>query len=100
MTAAYGAHFIGSNKLSIYKQDLPAKTIQKWRNFAADPAFITGIDWLRHVHAPKLTGGTPIEKFESAIAWHAYQKALSDIEDRLTALSADDRSIEEPPLNG
>jgi hypothetical protein len=84
--------------MSAFTEDFPAKLTQKWRAFASEPAFSAGIDWLRHTQAPKLTGSTPVEKFESAIAWHAYQKALNDVEDRLTQLPVDLTTLDEPPL--
>ena len=79
--------------------ELPRKVIQNWRDFSGDPAFTIGIDHLRHHHAPSISGGTPVEKFEAAVAWHAYQKALNDLEEVLTALPKPKADLDEPSLS-
>jgi hypothetical protein len=78
--------------------ELSRKTVQSWRNFAMDSAFQTGIDHLRHNHAPRLGVADAGEMLKNAFAWQAYQQALSDVEDVLTALPKKEQSIEQPGL--
>lgn len=85
--------------MSRITENLPQSVVQKWRLFVGTPEFIHGIDWLRHNHAPKVANsGTSVEKFEAAVGWSAYQQALTDVEDLLTALQKDSSSLDEPPL--
>lgn len=78
--------------------ELPRKVVQDWRNFAMSPSFQSGIDYLRHNHAPRLGIASEGEMLKNAFAWQAYQQALSDIEDTLTALPKKEQSIEQPGL--
>lgn len=84
--------------MSAYGQELSKITVQKWRNFSTDGAFSEGITHLRMMHAPRLDGATAVEKFESAVAWQAYMRALADVENVLTAFPFVEKSIDEPPL--
>jgi len=78
--------------------ELSRKHVQEWRNFAMSAAFAAGIDHLRHNHAPRLGVADAGEMLKNAFAWQAYQQALSDIEDVLTALPKKEQSIEQPGL--
>ncbi len=78
--------------------ELPRKVIQTWRDFTGDPAFTMGVTYLRHHHAPSISSGTAVEKFEAAVAWNAYQKALNDLEEVLTALPKAQGSLDEPGI--
>lgn len=79
--------------------ELPRKVIQDWRDWVGGAACTVGIDYLRHHKAPSISGGTPVEKFEAAIAWNAYQQALNDVENVLTELPKAAATLDEPSLN-
>ena len=88
--------------MSTFTEELPQRVTQFWRRMANDSSFQYGIDYLRH-NPPlgcRVTGTTPVEKFESAVAWNAYQMALNDIEMRLTATKAELPSLDEPSITG
>lgn len=79
--------------------ELSRRTVQEWRDFAGTPAFTQGIDFLRHNHAPTMSGDTEAAMLKSALGWNAYQKALSDVEEILTALPKQAASLDEPSLS-
>ncbi len=79
-------------------RELPRKVIQSWRDFVGDPAFTMGIEYLRHNHAPSISSGTAVEKFEAAVAWNAYQKALNDLEEVLTEIPKPAEPLDEKSL--
>lgn len=85
--------------MSTLTENLPHTVIQKWRNWASDPAFQTGIDFLRHRKAPRVPrDATAEDKRDGAVAWQAYHEALNDIEDVLTVLPDQGGSLDEPSI--
>lgn len=57
-----------------------------------------GLDYLRRNHAPKIGGNNEGEIVKNALSWTSYQQALDDIEEVLTSLSKEPKSLDESPL--
>jgi hypothetical protein len=84
--------------VSALPDELPRKTVQKWRNALLDPDLQLGIDWLRRYKAPRIDRATVPAMVESGISLAAYHSALDDIETLLTALPKVEKSAEAPGL--
>lgn len=83
--------------MSAYTEELPREVAVSWRKFLGTAHGQFGIDWLRQ-NGPRAGGKTATEVVESAFTWTGYQTALNDLEDRLTALPVQVKSLDEPPL--
>lgn len=66
----------------------------------ATPEFQEGALHLRLIHAPKESEHSDMAIVRGAHQWKGYQKALSDLEDILTALPTAEKPTEDPPLGG
>lgn len=80
-------------------KNLSRQTVQWWRNATDRPEFIEGLLWLRVNAAQSIESDTEGGLLKSAIAFGGYQQAISDIEDKLTFIPKQERTIDEPPLN-
>lgn len=83
--------------MSAITTELPKEIAIAWRKFLGTTEGQYGIDWLRR-NSPKAGGSTATEVVESAFRWQGYQEALDDVEDRLTAIPVQVKSLDEPPL--
>lgn len=84
--------------MSQLTEELDRKVIIAWRSWAQLPEFQAGIDWLRH-NRKRVSGGTPAELLEAALAWGSYMDALDDVQDKLTDIPKKEENLDEKPLN-
>lgn len=77
---------------------LSRKTVNWWRSASESQEFLDGIMYLRVNASSSLGGSTEGDLLKSALAFTGYQKALSDIEDKLTFIPQREKSSEEQPL--
>ena len=80
-------------------KNLSRQATQWWRNAAQRPEFTEGLLYLRVTAAQNIKADTEGDLLKSAIAFGGYQQAISDIEDKLTFIPKQERTIDEPPLN-
>ena len=78
--------------------DLPKKTIQAWRNFAATVPFDEGLTHLMVEYSPQIQGKTAEEMLRCACEFAGYMKAIKDVRDRLTFIQEAPESMDDPPM--
>lgn len=79
-------------------EELPKETVLAWRKFLGTKEGQYGIGWLRQKNT-RILGETDLQIVGSARKLQGYLEALSDVEDELTRLPVNTRSLDEAPLS-
>lgn len=77
--------------------EIPKEVVAFWRKTLGDSKGQFGIDWLRR-NGPKPGGATAEEVVRNAYKFTGWQEALDAVEDQLTAIPVQQKSLDEPLL--